>query len=76
MKINISTAESAMLLGILETMKKVHRKSAVIATLIGIDRHEISKIESLIKRFNSENPKIICSNCAKHMQRKPNRKIL
>ena len=53
MKHNISTAEAATLLVILERMVEVSKKSMVVATLIGIDRHELNKVKALIKRIGT-----------------------
>ena len=51
MKHHLSTPEAAILLEILGKIKNVTRKSAVIATLVGIDKHELQRIEALITRL-------------------------
>jgi hypothetical protein len=53
MKHNISSAEAVALLEIAELMHDVSRKSPVVATLIGIDRHKLNKIKALILRLNN-----------------------
>lgn len=53
MKHNISSAEAAILLPIIERMVLISRKSVVIATFIGIDRHEMKKAITLIKRIET-----------------------
>lgn len=53
MKHNISSAEAATLLVIVEIMISISRTSPVIATLIGIDRHELNKAKALIKRIGN-----------------------
>ena len=56
MKRNISSAEAAILLPILQKMHAISGRSMVIATLLGIDRHELNKIKALILRLgNNEN---------------------
>lgn len=55
MNYKISSAEASTLLIVLESMLEISKKSPVIATLIGLNLHELNKVKALIERITPKN---------------------
>lgn len=57
MNYKISSAEASTLLIVLESMLEISKKSPVIATLIGLNLHELNKVKALIERITPKKNK-------------------